>query len=246
MANPADYLLIAFVTAAQAAQANGVEVPDTYESIREFLNSSYEIQATPPQIRSVIERLAEVGFVEIMSDPFAGDLIVGNRDRFQSPYSIMEAGNLLGLWTAATRGGKPWFYRVFRNEQYWSSFDEHLAHTGEQASQDIEFKSFAPASDRLVTLNHNQIQEVDEEISAVIDAVEKENVIGETTGIRELILGKIRAGRELWRAGVFSMQSLYLTLVVGLQMLIDKHKDAAVSVAAAKLLDLLLKEHGIG
>ena len=101
-----------------------------------------------------------------------------------------------------------------------------------------------PASDRVVTLKHNQQNEIVEPLDQVISLVEAENLVGGETNLRELIIGRLRAGRELVRAGVFSLRSLQLTLIVGLQMLVEKYGDTAIAVVASKLLDLLLAQYG--
>jgi hypothetical protein len=103
-----------------------------------------------------------------------------------------------------------------------------------------------PASDRIVTLDHNQLASLEAPIDEVIRLVEAENSIGGEDGLRELVLGRVRAGRELLRVGIFSVRSLQLTLIVGLQMLVDKYGDTAIAIVAAKLLDLLLAQYGLG
>ena len=102
-----------------------------------------------------------------------------------------------------------------------------------------------PASDRIVSINHNQRIEIEAPLDEVIKLVEAENSIGNEDGFRELTVGRLRAGRELIRAGVFTLRSLQLTLIVGLQMLIEKYGDTAITLVAAKLLDLLLAQYGI-
>jgi len=101
--------------------------------------------------------------------------------------------------------------------------------------------SQVPASDRIVTLGHNQTKKFEEPIESLVSLVEAENSIDGEGGLRELVLGRIRAGRELIRAGVFSLKSLELTLIVGLQMLIEKYKDHAISALAGNLLAQIIE-----
>ncbi len=103
-----------------------------------------------------------------------------------------------------------------------------------------------PASDRIVSLLHNQQQEIESPIEEVLELLEPENSISGEDGLRELVIGRLKAGRELIRAGIFSIRSLELTLVVGLKMLVERYGGAAIALAASKLLDLLLKQYGIG
>ena len=106
--------------------------------------------------------------------------------------------------------------------------------------------TLVPASDRLVSLKHNEQSEIEGPLEEVLSLVEAENSIHGEEGLRELTLGRLRAGRELIKAGVFSLRSLHLTLIVGLQMLVEKYGNSAIGIVATKLLDLVLKQYGIG
>lgn len=98
-----------------------------------------------------------------------------------------------------------------------------------------------PASDRVVRIDHNQILEVENDLQGIIDDLQFENGIDGEEGLRELVLGKLRAGKELLRAGVFTAQSIYYTLLVGLRMLVEKYQDHAIGAAAGSLLDLVVE-----
>ena len=99
----------------------------------------------------------------------------------------------------------------------------------------------APASDRIITFNHNQVVLIEEPLDDLIEKVEKENGINGDGGLRDLILGRLKAGKELVRAAIFSAESLQLTLIVGLRMLVDQYGDHAISAAAGNLLALLIE-----
>lgn len=99
-----------------------------------------------------------------------------------------------------------------------------------------------PASDRIVTLNHNQQSQLDDTASGLISLVEKENGFEGDPIKRALILGQLKAGRELIRAQTFRAYLLYDTVLRALGYLIDKYGGAAIGVAAAKLLELLVEQ----
>lgn len=102
-------------------------------------------------------------------------------------------------------------------------------------------EEFAPAADRIVRFNDNEVNEVVEPLQSLISLVEKENSVGGDEGVRELILGRLKAGRELISAAIFSMESLRLTLIVGLQMLVERYKEHAIGAAAGNLLALIIE-----
>ena len=119
--------------------------------------------------------------------------------------------------------------------------EEEVAELSDAVSAEI-----VPAADRVVTLKHNQQSQIEEPLNEILTLVEAENSIDGEDGLRELVLGRLRAGRELVRAGIFSVRSLQLTLIVGLQMLVEKYREMAIGIVAAKLLDLLIEQYGVG
>lgn len=97
-----------------------------------------------------------------------------------------------------------------------------------------------PASDRIVQLGHNQIQEVDNATSKVIQAVSDTNGDPEDPSFRQRILGQLKAGRELLRAGEFKVYVLEITLVSALRELICRYGDGVIAGLATNLLQYIL------
>jgi hypothetical protein len=182
----------------------------------------------------VVDRLVEKGIVEVISDSFAGDFYSFNTQKLLNfvhkeksvENSILFKMNKIGL--------------PFLNAAIEQSNSENIG-------LGIEYKSInIPASDRIVTLKHNQIYSIDESASDIITCIERENAIPDHPSLRELIIGQLRAGRELIRTGVFKAELLHMTLVIGLKMLLEKYEGHAIGAMASKLLDLILTEIGIG
>lgn len=119
------------------------------------------------------------------------------------------------------------------------SDDDSILSIDDRTYEPLEIE--IPASDRVVRLNDNQVSELDKPLEQIINLVEKENSIAGEEGLRELTLGRLKAGRELLRAAIFSVQSFQLTLIVGLQMLVEKYKKHAIGAAAGNLLTLLIE-----
>lgn len=104
----------------------------------------------------------------------------------------------------------------------------------------------ALASNRIVNFNHNQITELDQQTTQVIEAVEKQNDIGGVAGLRELLLGQLRAGRELVRVGTVRAYLLQLTLLESLRYLASRYEKEVIGGLAATLLAALAKHLGVG
>ena len=104
--------------------------------------------------------------------------------------------------------------------------------------------SVAPASDRIVRLTDNQSREYSEKIDDIISEIAKKNSLQEGDGIRELLLGQLKAGRELLRSGCFKIYAIQWTLIEGLKFLADRYEHEAVGALASTLLALLAHQQG--
>ncbi len=99
-----------------------------------------------------------------------------------------------------------------------------------------------PASDRIVQLNHNQVTELETPIAKVIDALQQDNGDAEQPGLRERLLGQVKAGRELITSGEFRAYLLYETLIRALGELISKYKNPTILALANALVSALLSQ----
>jgi hypothetical protein len=103
----------------------------------------------------------------------------------------------------------------------------------------------APASDRIVSFSDNQVVELDVQTSDIITLVAAHNQIDGDPGLREIILGQLKAGRELIRAGSFRLYFLELTLIETLRFLAKRYEREAIGGLASALIAALLKHIGI-
>lgn len=102
-----------------------------------------------------------------------------------------------------------------------------------------------PASDRVVSLSHNQQAQIEASVDEVVGGLQEENSVDGDSALRQRFLGELRAGRELIRAQSVRAYLLYETLFRLLGTLIERYKGQALGEAAKKLLDLLI-EHVFG
>ncbi|KTF69216.1 hypothetical protein ACNFJ7_03620 [Sphingomonas sp. HT-1] len=108
----------------------------------------------------------------------------------------------------------------------------------ERSQSEVEI----PASDRIVSLSHNQVEEAVRPVNELIDALEQDNGDPEQPGLRERLLGQIKAGRELIRAGEFRVYLLYEVLVRALSELIDRYKNPTIKALANALLGAVVSQ----
>lgn len=102
-----------------------------------------------------------------------------------------------------------------------------------------EFK--IPASDRVVSISHNQQREMIDAIEEVREALQEENSFDGDVTVRERFVAQFSAGRELILSTSVRAYLIYETLVRMLGHVIEKYRDKALGVAAARLLELLIE-----
>ncbi|GEM_PF-2000679 len=93
-----------------------------------------------------------------------------------------------------------------------------------------------PASDRIVRLDHNRAEAAVRPIDELLDALSEDNGNPDQPGLRERLIGQIKAGRELIRAGEFRAYLLYEVLVRALNELINRYKNPTITALANALL----------
>lgn len=100
----------------------------------------------------------------------------------------------------------------------------------------------APASDRIVRLDHNQVATAEHAVSELLTAVEQDNGDSDQPGLRERIIGQIKAGRELLRAGEFRAYLLHEVLIRALGEIISRYKNQTIVALANALLGALVSQ----
>ena len=97
-----------------------------------------------------------------------------------------------------------------------------------------------PASDRRVSISHNEYIKVEPALSDLVEHLDRDNGLPDDPTFRQRVIGQIRAGRELLRSGEIKLYVLQITLFAALNELIDRYKDTVISGLAVALLDHLL------
>ncbi len=141
------------------------------------------------------------------------------------------------------RAGPKFVTAYLANPEFWRAYQSNENEDLDGLYLDSQYN--APASDRIVNFNDNQISDLDEQTTRVIEAVSTQNQIDDEPGLREVILGQLKAGRELIRAGSFRIFFLEATLIQSLTFLVKRYEKEAIGALAAALLGALLKHIGI-
>jgi len=75
--------------------------------------------------------------------------------------------------------------------------------------------------------------------------VEELNAIDGDPGLRAVVLGGLKAGRELIRAGAFKLYAIEVTLIEALKFLAKRYEHAAIGALASVLISALASHLGI-
>jgi hypothetical protein len=179
---------------------------------------------------SIFRELLEAEVIEQQGDYFAGEFFRLD----QSTFNNFRNGSLGASLTfeLAQRIGSGFYPAVFSNFRTLKTDSDTAPNFGVPL----------PASDRLVTLGHNSIGDLDSASTDLIDLVAAEADVDGDQSIRDQFLGQLKAGRELIRERTFSAYLLHQTVMNLLGRLIEKYKDQAIG-EAAKVLFALLIEH---
>lgn len=211
--------------------------------------AKFEIAVQQEYVETVVnvfEAWLDDGIIETDGDEYTGRYLRLNKSRM-----LGAINEFRGIDPAAQRVeklGREAYLRALRKVA-----EEDGLLTGPTGSEDIERAAtanidsldVAPASDRTVHFNHNEVSEIDERTAEIIDSVESLNVVDGEHGLREILLGQLRAGRELIRAGAFKLYALEVTLIEGLKFLAKRYEHQAVGALAASLITALALYLGI-
>ena len=177
---------------------------------------------------SIFSQILEIGALESRTDPYAGIYYKPTTPALQSFRSAYLSEN--SIHQSATEIGASFYGDVFAGFK------------GINPLTKPELQGMIiPASDRIVTLGHNQIQDFEEPLEELVSQLERDNGVPDEPGTKDRLLGQIKAGRELLRAGTFKAYLLYATLIRALGELIERYKGTAIAMVAASLVDLLVK-----
>ena len=231
MSQPSEYLATAAVLALRDTKLS--DLPGDRAGLGKLLVERYGISIDERGMQLLLDQLASWSMVSKIDDDFAGETLQFKGAKSDTAWEKAETEVLDKAW----EGGRQWLRKVFSNDDFWRQLDGQAPLSADNQSDDLGGP--IPAADRIVTLSHNQYAAISPVVDEVVDVVERDNGDPDSPGLRQIILGQIKAGRELLRAGVFNAHIFYLTMISGLQILVDRYGESALGEVAKKLLDVI-------
>lgn len=186
--------------------------------------------------QKLYELMLDYELFGVIGDAVAGDYIAYRPGKYAKFRDQILSNS--PIYSVASRVGNRFYKDVF------DKFSEINSGTSVERGE-THVDAVAPASDRVVTFSDNEISDFDIKTSEIISAVSAQNQIDGSPGLREILLGQLKAGRELIRAGSFKLYVLEVTLVQSLTFLAQRYEKEAIGALAAALLTTLLKHIGI-
>ena len=241
MAKAIDYLAAAIVDELRAIHPKTVFT--SLADIITFFRDKFGIDVEEAAAGEAAMRIAQLGLAKAYNDPYAG-FIFSPDSNLTILINIGKIDNEQNAdFLRALAGKEPLLSKVFANSNFWKDLRNQSSQNDDAMIADAT-NAAIPASDRIVTLSHNQYQAIEPETTKLIEQIENGNGVPDEPGFRERVLGHIRAGRELLRVGTFDAQLFYMSMIVGLKMLVEKYGDHALGALASKLLDVIVASIG--
>lgn len=224
------------------------------DEISETLRDSYGFDCPEQLIDDALTTLRTANAVTRLDSPLTGDMFDIYTSALGYYFEEGASGDTedFDFWGDRNRkiAALPVIHTYYKAGQKWVNrvvdslksrgFDDSFwgwGTVGNEATSAVA----VPASDRVVTIDHNQQVELDEAATTLIAEIEKENGIDGDANLRNKVLGQLKAGRELIRSTVFSGYLLYQTLMSMLGSLMEKYKGHVIGEAAKVLFALLLQ-----
>lgn len=243
-----------------------VEFQGSWQELRAEAEKRCGFELSDDTIRQAVRTLAKCGLARVSEDKYAGEFVKTYPDRFDafvtkaekeiekatqeddelgivtrpSDYPNAAALNQHSVVGDYSELGDEWLRRALAGLRAQVAEAGSLSDLLVSNAQEI-----APASDRVVYFSDNEIQEFGHKTTEIIESVEKLNSVADKPELRALILGQLRAGRELIKSGYFKAYLLEITLVDALRNLVRKYEHEAVGALAAALVAALLKHLGL-
>lgn len=197
----------------------------------------------------VLDALTEMGVASKFYSPLTNGFFELSRDNAVSLFGApgwTKAENQKPARNPTFDAEYPVIDAYLKSDQSWSGYVMAELQRDPALLEDggVEFAGIGgvPASDRIVTLSDNQQTDLEASTTELIEIVEKQNGVDGDQSMKQQIVGQLKAGRELFRAGVFKFALIEQTILSVLGGLIEKYKNQAIGHAAKKLLDLLIEQ----
>lgn len=237
-----------------------------FEQIARRAEQRCEFSISPDVLRQALRTLAECNLLRVTDDPYSGTFYKIRSSRLSAffdaahkeateignegvdPVLVSNFGSDFPNAAALMRHevfddyaelGREWLAKAL------AGLRERLTSGELESSSILDVGIDAPASDRIVTLSHNQIGELEQSTSELIEVVSARNEIEENVNFRDVVLGQLRAGRELIRAGSVRVFVLQITLLDTLRYLAKRYEKEAIGALASALIAALLQHLGI-
>lgn len=227
-----EYLAAAF---ALRIRANGQGGNFLSDDVIQIIQDAHGIIIPKKIAIEVLGFLVNNNFGFKLEDYFAPTFYVFNNEKVAAAF---EARASVGgtPFTKAKIIGKPFIDQVLSNPKFIESFLE--------IESVEEFSSIAPASDRIVRIDHNSrsFEITANGLEEISKDLEKSNEIGGLLGnYKEILLSEIRALQELFKSSYVRATAIFALAIPPLKFLAKEFSASSIGELAKKLIEEIFK-----
>ena len=227
MINPKEYVPAALAVIATQGQI-GLTGAFTSSQIGKFFNQFLQVNVPDEIIEPSMDYAVAIGLAKRFDDPFT------------PPHFMMDNSELVGFITSSNNSDSAFTKAKILGAGWMTLALQGLVNRG--LSEFIGDGEAIPASDRIVTIDHNQRTQFDSQIEEIATSIEKSNSIRDELGDdADRIVAELTAGRALLKVDTARISALIAVLLKPLRYLSDKFADGAIGALAAALVIELLK-----
>lgn len=220
-------------------------LPTNRADFARVVEDRYSWKIDENTIDRIIRQLDGWGFIDIIDDKYAGEMLKLYSARSDEALSALQTIGLTQLVANARSGSVAWFLKVFNNKDFWNDLhhDPLVEPTRAATETHSESVDSVPASDRIVTRGDNRavVELIEADVRSLVEELETSNEVGAELGDeRDVITGELKTGETLISQPAFRLLRLYTLILPALRFLADKFAAGAIGEMAKRLIAALL------
>jgi hypothetical protein len=241
MITPTAYVTLAAIYALRNVSG---ALPTNRVEFAQVVEDRYKWKIDEQTIDKIVRQLNGWGFIEIIEDKYAGEMLKLFGARSDEALSELHNLGLGQLVSNARSGGVQWFVKIFNNKDFWNDLyhDPLIEPTLTAADTNLESLDAIPASDRVVTRGDNKaaVELIEADVRSLVEELESSNEIGAELGEeRDVITGELKTAETLLSQPAFRVSRLYALVLPVLRFLADKFAAGAIGEMAKRLITAL-------
>lgn len=211
--------------------------PQTIDGLRDYLVEYYNVSFHESFVETGLKGIEGTEALSIIRDPFAGVMLKFDNAKCTELFIEKANNSPMSPFDNLHTTGKPYLTRVFNNENFWAELSDYQ----DSDSLEVAEKASVPASDRIVTIDHNQsdvikITEGIEEIGEVFRGINSAKI---DEGVKNRLSNSLEAASQLWSSCELKLTQINVGILMTLEEIEPYLKDTAKAATIAGIIELI-------